>query len=368
MEKDKISFLHKANIFLAKNFTGISFVEKTFFVDHLRTMVRAGLSIIESLDILSKEIANKKFRLIIQDIKSELESGNQLSETLAKFPKVFPRIYVKMIASGEVSGKLEEALEQVTIQMKKTHELTSSIRGAMIYPSVIITTMVGIGMVMATMVLPKLIELFEGIDAELPLATQILIKVTNFISRPLNLIIILTSVALFIITFVFLLKKSARFKHMVHNFNLRLHIFGQVIKKINLARFSLTLSSLLKSTIPIIDALEITAHTCGNVLYKQAILKTAKRVKTGAELSETLAKYDKLFPPMITEMIMVGERSGEVDRLLVELADFYNTEVDKTLKNFTTIIEPVIIITIGLAVAGLAVAVIMPMYSLVQNF
>ncbi|MBD3311820.1 MAG: hypothetical protein GF349_05035 [Candidatus Magasanikbacteria bacterium] len=367
--KEKLRlWLEKADTFVAKKFTYIPYVQKIFFVDHLRTMVHAGLSIVEALDILSKEISNKSFKLIIGSIKKEVESGKQLSEILEKYPKVFPSIYVKMIASGEISGKLEEALEQVTIQMKKTQELTSSIRGAMIYPSIIITVMGVIGILMATMVLPKLIELFEDFDTELPLATRILIAVTNFLSNPLNLSLIITGLLLSIITFVFLLRRSIKFKRFIHKINLHLPIFGKVIKKINLARFSLTLSSLLKSTIPIVDALGITADTCSNVLYREAVKKSAKKLKSGEELSSTLGFYPKIFPPMVTEMIMVGEKTGEVDRLLVELSDFYNKEVEKTLKNFTTIIEPAIIVLIGIAVAGMAVAVIMPMYTLVQNF
>ena len=154
----------------------------------------------------------------------------------------------------------------------------------------------------------------------------------------------------------------------IHKINLNLPIFGAVIKKINLARFSLTLSSLLKSTIPIIQAVEITSETCSNITYKQALKGAVENIKTGQPLSEVLATHDKLFPPMVTEMVMVGERSGEVDRLLQELSEFYGEEVDKTMKNFSTIIEPVIILLLGGAVAGLAVAVIMPIYSLVNNF
>jgi type IV pilus assembly protein PilC len=361
-------FEQRLNDFVANHLTRIPFVQKIFFVDHMRTMIHAGLSLIEALRILSKEISNKKFKMIIDEIKRDVEKGQQISEVLAKHPKVFPPIYVKMIESGEVSGKLEEALEQVVVQMKKTQQLTSSIRSAMIYPSVIIFAMGGIGVMMATVVLPKLVDLFKDFDAELPLATRVLIYITDFVSKPLNLIIIIVFIFLSLTIFITSIKKYPKFKHFIHNLNLHLPIFGKIIKKINLARFSLTLSSLLRSTISIIDAVGITADTCSNVLYREALKTAQEKIKTGTPLSEILANYDNLFPPMVTEMIMVGEKTGEVDQLLNELAVFYNDEVDKTLKNFTTIIEPVIIITIGIVVAGLAVAVIMPMYTLVQNF
>lgn len=367
-EKKISSLEQKLNAWKTRYLTGIPFVQKIFFVDHMRTMVHAGLSLTESLDVLHKEIENKKLAQIIGEIKSGVEKGKQLSEVLSEHPKAFPPIYVKMIASGEVSGKLEESLEQVTAQMQKTQELNSSIRGAMIYPSVILIAMGGIGIMMVTVVLPKLMTLFEEFNAELPLATRVLITITNFMSNPINLVIIAVVLAGLIVSFVMGLKKSPGFKRGVHMVNLHLPIIGKVMKKINLARFSLTLSSLLKSAIPIVEATDITAETCGNVLYRDALHAAAEKIKTGAPLSEILANYHKLFPPMVTEMIMVGERSGEIDQLLNELANFYGKEVDKTMKNFTQVIEPIIILVLGVAVAGMAVAVIMPMYTLVQSF
>lgn len=353
---------------LMMRFSRIKFVEKLFFVDHLRTMIHASLSLVESLGILSREMENKKFRYIIGQITKDVETGQQLSEVLSKYPKVFPPIYVKMIASGEISGKLDESLAQIVVQMKKSNALISSIRGALMYPAVVVSAMAGVGVLMTTVILPKLIEIFEEFDSELPLATRLLIGIVNFLTNPINFALVLIIIAAAITGFIFGLRKNYSFRRAVHNLNLHLPIFGGVIKQINLARFSLTLSSLLKSTIPIIDAVDITADTCSNVMYQEALHATAKSLKSGQPMSDVLRTYNTLFPPMVTEMIMVGERSGEVEHLLNELSDFYNEEVDKTMKNFTTIIEPLLIVSLGLAVAGVAVAVIMPMYSLAQNF
>ena len=350
------------------NLSRIPFVQKIFFVDHLRIMIHASLSLVEALGILGKEMEQRQFKRVIGEIQSGVEKGQPLSEVLAKYPKVFPPMYVKMVAAGEVAGKLEESLEQIVIQMNKSHNLSSSIRGAMIYPAVVVSAMGGVGILMMTVILPKLIEIFKEFDSELPLATRILIVITNFIGKPVNLMIVIAVSIGLIVLFIISLRKQPRFRLAVHRFNLLLPIFGRVIKQINLARFSLTLSSLLKSTIPIIDAIDITADTCSNRLYQDALHEAAKKIKDGTPLSEILSGYPRLFPPMVTEMIMVGERSGEVDRLLNELSDFYGREVDNTMKNFTTIIEPVLILTLGLAVAGVAIAVIMPMYTLVQNF
>jgi type IV pilus assembly protein PilC len=358
----------RVNDWVKLHISRISPMDKIFFLDHMRTMLHAGLSLMEALQVLSKETENFKLSIVIQKIQDDVEKGTQLSETLQKFPKVFPPIYVKMIEAGEISGKLEETLGYIVLQMKKNQALTSTIRGAMIYPSVIIVAISVVAILMVTVVLPKLMVLFKDFDAELPLATRVLIAVTDFMSKPLNLILSLSTIVVLIILFVYSLKKSPSFRASIHKMNLHLPIAGNIIKHINLARFSLTLSSLLKSTIPIVEAIDITAETCSNLTYTHILHASTEKVKQGTPLSETLVEHHALFPPMVTEMIMVGEKTGEVDRLLAELADFYSEEVDKTMKNFSTIIEPVIIILLGLTVAGIATAVISPMYSLIQNF
>jgi len=368
-EKRQLSPLEqKLNNFVIDHLAGIPFIQKIFFIDHLRTMIHAGLSIVEALDILAKQMENKKLQNIIKKVKAEVEKGNPLSEVLSKYPKAFPNLYVSMIEAGETAGKLEESLEQIVIQMQKSYDLRSSIRSAMIYPSVVLVAMGGIGVMMVTFVIPKLLIIFEDFDTELPLATRALIVFTNIVTNPIYASISITIIVSSIISFVTLLKKSPAFKRTIHKTTLKLPIFGKVIKKINLAQFSLTLSSMLKSTIPIIRAVEITGNTCSNATYRDSLKSSVEHIKSGTPLSEILRKDDNLFPPMVTEMIMVGERSGEVEQLLSELSNFYAKEVDKTMKNFTTIIEPVIILALGLAVAGMAVAVIMPMYNLVQNF
>jgi type IV pilus assembly protein PilC len=354
--------------FFIDHLTRVPLVDRIFFLDHLRTMIHAGLSLIEALHVLTKETQNKKLLFIIADVTSFVEKGNQLSDALKRYPKIFPDLQTTMVASGEIAGKLEEALEQVVTQMKKSHALTSSIKGAMIYPSVVLSAIGVIGVIMVTMVLPKIIALFDEFDAELPLATKLLINTTNFLSQPLNLSIILALFFGAIFLFIFLLRTNRAFKFTMHGIILHLPIIGGIAKKINLARFSITLSSLLKSTIPIVDALHISSKTCKNLHYQDALEQATQRLSKGEQLSEILSLKPKLFPPMVTEMIMVGEKTGEIDHLLQELSTFYSDEVDKIMKNFATIIEPVIIILLGLGVAGIAVAVIMPMFSLTQSF
>ena len=358
------AFEQKLNEWVSDHLARVPVVQKILFVSHLKTMVKAGLSLIDALRILSEGIENKKLKKIIGEIKDGVEKGEQLSEVLARYPKVFPSIYVSMIAAGEKAGKMETALEQVSVQMKKSHELTSRIRGAMMYPAVIVAAMIGISIEVVVFILPKLLVMFKEFDAELPLPTRILIFITDS-TQKYGLWMLAGIIGLIVLS-VWLIKKP-KVKKVVHAFNLKLPIIGLVIKKINLARFTLTLSSLLESTIPIIEATRISSEVLGNVIYRDSLMIVSESLKKGEALSDILRRFPKIFPPMVTEMIMVGERAGKTEDMLRELAEYYGNEVDTTMRNFTTIIEPIIILALGLAVAGIAVAVIMPMYSLTQN-
>lgn len=363
--KGKNSIFTKLNAWVENNLTRVPFVDKILFVYNLYIMIKAGLSIVAALKILSEQVENKHLKTVIGEIKNQVEKGRQLSEVLAEFPKIFPSIYVNMIAAGEASGKMEQALEQVSNQMKKSNELTSRVRGAMIYPAVIVTAMVGIGIEMVGFVLPKIIVMFQDFKAELPLATRILVAIVTFMQN--YGLIVGVAIILFIALSVWLIRKP-KIKKVAHKFNLHLPIAGKIIKKINLARFTMTLSSLLQSAIPIIEAVKIAASVQTNVIYREALLKAAEALKKGDTLSSILAKDPKIFPAMVTQMIMVGEESGQVETMLGELSNYYGAEVDNTMRNFSTVIEPVIILMLGLGTAGIAVAVIMPMYSLAQSF
>lgn len=366
IKKTKIlsPFEIKLNEFSAK-IGRIPFVEKMLFIHHLQIMIKAGLSIVEGLKILSDETENKKLKKIIEKIKIEVEKGNQFSEVLANYPKVFPSLYVSMISAGETGGKLEDALTQVYNQMKRSHELSSSIRGAMIYPIVIIIAMIGVAGLVVFYILPQILVMFEEFNADLPATTRALIILVEF-TRKWAVLIIIFSIG-FVIAWIKMLN-ILKFKRAIHKINLKLPIAGKIIKKINLARFSLTLSSLLQSTIPIIDAINIASEVVGNYTYKDILKYTAENLKKGETLSSTLTKFPDTFPPMVTEMIMVGEETGQSEKMLNELSEYYTEEVNSTMKNFSTIIEPVIILLLGLGVAGIAVSVLMPMYSMSQNF
>lgn len=354
------NIMESINDFLAK-FSSIPISEKLFFIQNLGIMLKAGISLSVALKTLTKQTNNKRFAKIINDISKNVEKGVSFTESLRPHEKIFGQLFVNMIESGEISGKLEEVLKRVYIQFKKNHELLSKVKGALTYPAVILFAMSGIGIFMMVAVVPKITAMFKDFDAELPMATKIIIKVSDsLVANGLLYLVGLVISALIIVQLI----KTKKGKYLFHGLLLKLPIFSPIIKKINLARFARTISSLLKTDIMIIKSFQITASILGNVYYRDALNEMSNKIKKGGTINEIIANYPKLFPPIVTQMISVGEETGELDFILEELAEFYEGEIDQTMNNLPAIIEPVLILVLGLVVGGMAVAIIMPMYSL----
>jgi len=339
----------------------VSLVEKMLFSRHLSIMIKAGLSLNQALKILAKQSENPKFKKIVNQVEENIRRGQSFSNSLAKFPKVFNELYVSMIRVGETSGNLDKVLKILAEQMRKDHELISRVRGAMIYPSVIIIAMIGIGILMMIMVVPKLTDVFTELDMELPLSTQIIISLSNFLQNHslLGLIILIGLIIL-----VRLGLKNKKVKRTLHKIYLYLPILSNLVQKINSARFARTLSSLIESGTPIVEALKIVAGTLGNIHFKEALIDSAEQVQKGKELSQALNKYENIYPPMVSQMIQVGEQTGSLSDILKNLADFYEEEVDNITKNLSSVIEPIVMIVIGAAVGFFAISMIQPMYSM----
>jgi len=349
---------------LLDKLTRIKTVEKIFFIQNLSIMVKTGFSLAQALKTLTAQTDNKVFKNIIRDIQHDVESGISFSNALAKHPRTFPEIFVNMVAAGEVSGKLDEILINLTKQMKKDHTLISKVRTAMMYPSVVVFAMVGIGVVMLVTVIPQLTSIFEEAGAELPLPTKILISVSDLLANQGIFVLI----ALIIIFYLLLrLKKTKKGKLYFHTLLLKLPVFSSIIKKINLARFTRTLSSLLKTDIPIVQTLQIISKTLGNVHYQQSMINASEKVKKGISIAKTLEANPKLFPPIVTQMINIGEESGTLDSISEEIANFYEEDVTQTMEGLSSIIEPILMLVIGAVVAIMALSVLMPMYGLVET-
>jgi len=349
---------------IAKKWGWVSLIEKMVFSRHLAVMIEAGLSLNKALQILAEQSKNPKFTKIINKIEDSVRQGKSFSDSLALYPKVFNNIYVNMVRVGESGGNLNEILKLLAEQMKKDHELISRVRGAMIYPSVIIVVMIGIGILMMIMVVPKLTDIFTEIEMDLPLSTRVIIAISNFLEyNYIWSIVILISL---IIAFK-LLYKIESIKKVFHKGYLYLPIFGSLTKKVNSARFSRMISSLIESGVPIVKSIQIVAGVLSNIHFKNALFESAQEVQKGKELSTSLAKYDNLYTPMVIQMIDVGEKTGNLSEILKTLADFYEEEIDNTTKNLSSVIEPVIMVIIGGAVGFFAISMIQPMYSMMSG-
>jgi len=341
----------------------IKLSQKTFFVQQLGIMLKAGISLSVALKTLAEQTSSKKFREILIDLQKMVEKGDLLSKGLSRHQRAFGDFFINMVAAGEASGKLEEVLKQLFIQMKKDSEILAKVRGAMIYPAIVITMMFGIGILMAIYVIPSMSSVFKQLNVKLPLPTRILIIISDF----LLVYGLYVGIGAIILIFFFIqtIRRPAG-KKAFHILLLKTPIIGTIIKKINLARFCRTLSSLLKTDIPIVQSFEIIAKVLGNVCYKNAMLDAKEQIKKGVTIEKSLRPYVSLFPPVVLQMISVGEQTGAVDEILEESAIFYEEDVRQTMTDLPSILEPLLMVVLGIAVGGMAIAIIMPMYSLSQ--
>jgi len=337
--------------------------QKIFFIQQLTVMLQAGISLSVALKTLSQQTESKSLKVIVKGLQEMVEKGNTLSKGLEIYPKIFNDLFVNMIRAGENSGKLEDVLKELYIQMRKDHEIVGKVKGAMIYPAIVIMMMLVIGVIMMIYVVPSMTSVFLEMNVALPLPTKILIFISDFLVTK-GLWVLIASI--FIISIFIKTIRTTKGKMIFHQILLKTPIAGPIIKKINLARFCRTLSSLLKTDIPIVQSFEITSKVLGNMTYKRALIDSIEKIKKGVRISDSLNTYTNIFPPVVLQMIAVGEETGELDNILIESAVFYEEEVNQTMSNLPSIIEPVLMVVLGIAVGAMAISVILPMYSLGQ--
>lgn len=345
-------------------FSSIKLIDKITFIKNLAVMIRAGLSVSRALKILTAQTTNKKFSKIIGDISRQVESGTSLADAMAKYPNVFSQIFVSMVRVGEVSGNLEQNLGYLADQMQRDYNLVSKAKGAMTYPIVVLVALAIVGFLMFTFVLPKLTETFKEFNTTLPMLTRVVMHVVDLFAK-FGIFFGIGMIGLVVAFLVW--KKSDTGKQVVHKIVLSIPVFSNIVKKINLARFVRTFSSLVRSGMPMVEALEVSSKVVGNIYYQQVISDSASKVKIGSPLSSGFKKNPKLFPDLVVQMMEVGEESGTTDTVLEEVAAFYEAEVDESMKNLSSIIEPLIMMVIGAVVGVLAVALIMPIYNITQS-
>lgn len=333
------------------------------FSRQLSVMISATVPIVQSLRILSQQTTNPIFIENIVEMADDVDGGMRLSSALGKHPKVFSHFYVAMVKSGETSGKLDEILQYLADQMEKDYDLISRVKGAMVYPVFIISAMIVVGFLMMTFVVPKMTEMLKDTGAELPLITQVLITTSDFMQHQWYLIIF--GVAALIVIFR-LWVRSKPGKLSWDALKIQIPIFGSLFKKIYIVRFTRALSTLVKGGVPITSALAITAEVVDNRAYEQIILDTVDEVEGGNSIATLFVKSD-LVPKMLSQMMVIGERTGKLDVVLEKLSEFYGREIDNLVGSLTSLIEPLILIVMGVGVGGMVAAIMLPMFKVAQT-
>ena len=338
--------------------------EKILFTKNLSGMLKAGLSLSRALEVLSRQTNNKFLKKIIETLSDTIDKGGTFSDGLAKYPKVFPPLFVSMVKAGEESGGLPAALTEIGINLEKSYALNRKIKSAMMYPAIIMCAIVLIGILMFIYVVPTLTKTFKELGTTLPGSTRFVIGLSDFISNHT----ILLFLSLFGIVGLFmLLTKLPVTKRGIDYLVVRLPVIGAIVKEVNAARTTRTLSSLLGSGVSIGRAISITKEVLQNVHYKKVMEEVESVVEKGAPMSSVFKAQTKLYPVMVGEMIEVGEETGKLGSMLMDIATFYEGEVDAKTKDLSTIIEPVLMIFIGGAVGFFAVSMLSPMYSIMDS-
>lgn len=345
-------------------FNRVPLSQKIMFTNNLSGMLSAGLPLSRALSVLEKQSGKGYLNEVLKSLIEEINKGNTLSDGMKKFPKVFSGIFIPMVHSGEESGNLPQILLEIGINLKKSYDLNKKIKGAMTYPTIILLVMLVIGIFMMTFVVPTLTKTFKDIGTELPGSTKFIIWLSDTISQHL-LLFLVTLIGFFGLMFYFI--KSKFTKKYFDFIVLRIPIIGKLVIEINTARTARTLSSLLLSGVNISRSLSITEEVLQNHYYKEIIKKAITSIEKGVPLSESFKNNLFFYPVMMGEMVEVGEETGNISKMLLDIANFYESEVDNKTKNLSTIIEPFLMVFIGGAVGFFAVSMIKPMYSVMDN-
>lgn len=333
------------------------------FSRQLSVMISATVPVVQALRILSQQTSNPIFIEDIVEMADDVDGGMKLSDAFAKHPKVFSNFYVAMIKSGETSGKLDEILQYLADQMEKDYDLISRIKGAMIYPIFIISAMIVVGFLMMTFVVPQMTSMLKDTGAELPLITQILISTSDFMRDQWYFIIFGVAILIVIMR---LWIRSKPGKLTWDAAKIKMPLFGPLFKKIYIVRFTRALSTLVRGGVPIASALGITAEVVDNRAYEKIILDTVDEVEGGNSIATLFVKSD-LVPKMLSQMMVIGERTGKLDVVLEKLSDFYGREIDNLVGGLTSLIEPLILIVMGVGVGGMVAAIMLPMFKVAQT-
>lgn len=346
--------------------SGVNTRDLVTFTRLFATMIDAGLPLVQCLDILSGQQTNKHFGAVLKDVKNSVEGGSSFSEALKRHPKVFDELFVNLVSAGETGGILDSIMTRLSVYLEKRQKLIRQVRGAMVYPSIVICIAGGVMTVLLTFVIPAFENMFKdfgGGKEALPALTRLIIGLSRGFVSALPLIILVTAVAAGAVVWTYKQPKGKRFFHQMF---LSMPIMGPVLRKIAVARFTRTLGTLLQSGVPILDALDICARTAGNMIIEEGVLFVRQSISEGKNMAEPL-EQTKIFPDMVVQMIAVGEQTGALDQMLNKVADFYEEETDIAVAAMTSAIEPILMVGVGGMVGVVLIAMYLPIFSLAGN-
>jgi len=330
------------------------------FTRQLATMMDAGLPLIQSLTALEEQTESKTFKPVIRQLMTQVERGQSFSEALAEHPKVFSRLFVSMVEAGETGGLLAEILDRVASYLEATARLKKKVKSAMSYPTIVCCVAIGIALFLILKVIPIFADIYKDFGAKLPGPTQMLINFSDFLRNNILMAVMIFGAAIFILV---KLKKTKRGTRIWDRLKLRLPVFGKLIHKIAMSRFARTFAALLRSGVPILETLRIVGQTAGNTLVEEAVMLTAASIERGDNLGTAL-KQHPIFPPMLVRMVAAGEQTGKVDVMLEKISDFYDEEIDATLNGLTSLIEPLLIVFLGVVVGSIVICMFLPIFKL----
>ncbi|MFB3919039.1 pilus assembly protein PilC [Candidatus Velamenicoccus archaeovorus] len=370
-EQDAIATLHKRNLVVisVKEERVRKMVEKAVKLDdlvifsrQLATMVESGITLVQALSILSEQAESKTLSDVTLKIKEDIESGSSLHEALNKHPKIFSNLYVNMVKAGEASGLLDEILDRLAGYLEKSSALQRKVKSSLVYPIVVISMAVLITIVLLVKVVPTFKGIFASLGGTLPLPTQVLILISDTLRHFFPFVVV------GFVVFGFVFKKyidTPRGRYQLDSSLLRMPLFGPLLRKVVVAKFSRTLSTLVRSGVPILNALEIVGKTAGNLVVEEAVMNARTSIKEGEPIADPLSKSG-VFPPMVVRMISVGEQTGQLEKMLTKIADFYDEQVDAAVSGLTSMIEPVVIGFLGIVIGGIVIALFMPIFKITE--
>jgi len=354
----------KKNMNFSLSFSAFKTQEKITFARNLGSMLEAGLALSRALEVISRQTKNIKTRKIIDQINQKIKSGSSFSVALEAYPKIFNSLFVSMTKAGEESGNLSDSFKNIASQLEKNYLLAKKVKGAMVYPGVIIGAMTIVGFFMMTYIVPTLSKTFKDLGVELPVTTQMIIGLSDFLQSQT---VAFLGILILLIAGVIVFFKSSFGKRLLDTVLVKAPLFGELTKQINSARTARTLSALLKAGVPYLQAIQITKGVVSNHIYKGILEQAEKKAGGGDKISQVFTENEKYYPPFVGEMIAVGEETGELSEMLLKVAEFYENEVEQKTKNMSTIVEPLLMLLVGIGVGFFAISMISPMYSLVEN-